>query len=426
MLAARQDRLDNGLQVITLDVPHLHLALLAIYVRAGSRHETPASNGVSHFLEHMFFRGGARYPDTRVMNGLVEDVGGNLNGCTLRDHGFYYTPIHPAHLDVGLSVLGDMLTAPRLEGIDVEREIILEEMLDEVDAEGRDIDLDNLAKMRVFEGHPLAMKIAGTPETVRALTLDQLRAHFGEHYVAENMLVVAAGQVRHDEVLVRSAEAFGRLPRGKRSSERAPVIRVGPDFSFVAHEESQIELRLTFPCAPEKHPDYPALMLLRRILDDGLSSRLPLNVVERRGLAYSVNAGIDTYSDVSLFEVEAACTPSKVVSVLEELALQLRTLCVEPLPQDELARLKRRHRIHLDFTLDQPGDLVGWYGSALFHAPLTFEERCSELDAVTPEQLLEVARRTFSRKNLLVCAVGPAKGKAEQKLAAAVAALDLP
>jgi predicted Zn-dependent peptidase len=131
-----RDVLSGGLRVVMVETPHLHTAMLAAYVRTGSRHESAPTNGVSHFLEHMFFRGSARHPDTVRMNAVVEGVGGNLNGITARDHSYYYTPIHPAHVDIGISVLGDMLTRPLLPKIDVEREIIFEEMLDEATSAG--------------------------------------------------------------------------------------------------------------------------------------------------------------------------------------------------------------------------------------------------------------------------------------------------
>src|SRR6267143_1785854 len=159
--------LPNGLRVVTVELPHLHTGMIAAYVRAGSRHEVPARNGVSHFLEHLFFRGSEAYPEGRAMNALVEDAGGSLNGVTTRDHGYYYSPIHPGHLETGIAVLGDMLQRPLFKDVEIEREVILEEILDEVDEDGRDIDVDNLSKRALFGDHPLAFKIAGTRETVQ-------------------------------------------------------------------------------------------------------------------------------------------------------------------------------------------------------------------------------------------------------------------
>ncbi|MFL5379492.1 MAG: M16 family metallopeptidase, partial [Myxococcales bacterium] len=117
--------LPNGLRVVTVELGHLHAGMLAAYVRAGSRHEDARQNGVSHFLEHLFFRGSVGYPDGRLLNSVVEDVGGNLNGVTTRDHGYYYTPVHPERLEVPFSVLGDMLARPLFKEVELEREVIL-------------------------------------------------------------------------------------------------------------------------------------------------------------------------------------------------------------------------------------------------------------------------------------------------------------
>src|SRR4051812_29544427 len=208
--------LDNGLRVVTVELPHLHTGMIAAYVRAGSRHEDPVRNGVSHFLEHLFFRGSHGYPDGRGMNALVEDCGGSLNGVTTRDHGYYFSPVHPAQLDAPLAVLGDMLARPLFKEIELEREVILEEILDEVDEDGRDIDVDNLSKRALFPGHPLGLKIAGTRESVSALTEEHLRAQHARAYGARNLVLCAAGPFSHQEGLRLPEKGFGKLPPGEQ------------------------------------------------------------------------------------------------------------------------------------------------------------------------------------------------------------------
>ncbi|NOK20055.1 M16 family metallopeptidase [Corallococcus carmarthensis] len=416
-----RDVLPSGLRVVTVETPHLHTALLAVYVRTGSRHETVENNGVSHYLEHLFFRGSEGWPDTVKMNAAVEEVGGNLNGATTRDHGYYYTPLHPAHLRVGLDVIGDMLTRPRLTDMEVERQIILEEMLDEVDDKGRDIDLDNLSKRLLFPGHPLSLKIAGTRESVKALTHAQVLEHFARHYVAGNLVVSAAGRVKHSEVLELAERAFAHLPKGSATTESAPaLLGPGPHFHFVTHDESQTEFKLTFRAVPEQHEDFPALQILRRLLDDGLSSRLPFEIVEKRGLAYSVQAGLDTYHDISLFEIEAASAPEKASLVVAESLRVLSELCEKEASEEELNRAKRRHRMLLEFSQDSPGELAGWFGGVeLFRPPETFGHRADQVDRQTAARVREVARRYFTRENLLVVAVGQRKGlKALEKVVA--------
>src|SRR5207249_3814720 len=145
---------------------------------------------------------------------LVEDAGGSLNGVTTRDHGYYYSPIHPARLETGIAVLGDMLARPLFKDVEIEREVILEEILDEVDEDGRDIDVDNLCKRAFFDGHPLGFKIAGTRETVAALSEADLRAHHQRCYGAKNLVLAVAGPVRHGEVLTLADRHFGSLRSG--------------------------------------------------------------------------------------------------------------------------------------------------------------------------------------------------------------------
>src|SRR5262249_6682892 len=238
-------------RVVTVELPHLHTGMIAAYVRAGSRHEDPVRNGVSHFLEHLFFRGSQGYPDGRAMNALVEDCGGSLNGVTTRDHGYYYSPVHPARIETPLAVLGDMLARPLFKEIELEREVILEEILDEVDAEGRDIDVDNLSKRALFPAHPLGLKIAGSRGTVGALREDDLREQHERAYGARNMVLACAGPLRHAEVLELARKHFGRLPHGQLLTE-SPVNGAprGPQLVAVQHKESQMELQLSFRGPP--------------------------------------------------------------------------------------------------------------------------------------------------------------------------------
>jgi predicted Zn-dependent peptidase len=425
---ARRRVLGNGLRVVTVPAPGLHSAMIALYVRAGSRHEDAAVNGVSHFLEHLFFRGSAGYPDTVAMNALVEAAGGSLNGITARDHGCYYTPLHAGELATGLSVLGDLVRRPLLRDMDVEREVILEEILDEVDAEGRDIDTDNLAKRIAFAGHPLSFKIAGTPRTIRRLRPRDVRAHLRRFYVGRNLVLCVAGPVREAEVAELAEEHFGALPGGRRSTDLGPPPWPGgPAVELTGHEDAQAELSLCFPCPPEGHPDYPAHVVLRRVLDDGLSSRLPFEVVERRGLAYSIHAGVDTFADAGMFVVDGACAPRKLPRVVEEVLRVLADLATRPVGDEELRRVQRRHRTTLAFSLDSAAELAGWYGSGeLLEAPETFEERCRRVEEVDAAQVLRVARATFARRNLVGVFVGPRGARARRALEVAVERSGLP
>jgi predicted Zn-dependent peptidase len=410
--------LPNGLRVLTACASELHSAMIALYVRVGSRHETPEVNGVSHFLEHLFFRGSENWPDTLAMNAAIENAGGSLNGVTSRDHGCYYTAIDAGQVDTGLSILGDMISRPLLREMDVEREIILEEILDEVDPKGRDIDTDNLSKRLIFGDHPLGFKIAGTPRTVRSLTEEAVRRHHARFYTGSNLVLCVAGPVRETEVTELALRHFGDLPRGRLSRDLSPPTWPrGPVAKIFDHQDAQSELCLGFPCPPEQHGDYPAHLCIRRLLDDGLSSRLPFEIVERRGLAYSLHAGIDTFADSGMLVVEGACAPSKLGRVVREILAVLGGLAERPVPDEELRRVQRRHRMTLTFSLDSAAELAGWYGSGeVLQAPEGFEERCRRVEAVTPQEVQRVAKRTFARRNLVTVVVGPGGARVRREL----------
>jgi predicted Zn-dependent peptidase len=424
---AVRTRLPNGIRVLTVPAPALRTAMIAVYVRAGSRHERRELNGVSHFLEHLFFRGSEGYPDSAALNARIEAVGGSLNGLTARDHGCYYTPIHPRSVGTGLAILGDLLRRPLLREIPIEREVILAEILDEVDARGRDIDPDNLAKRIVFGRHPLAHKIGGTRASVRRLRERDFREHHARCYTGANLVVAVAGPVRAAEVEALAAEHFGPFPRGRRTTEAAaPRWPRGPVVEWIEHDDAQVEIELCVPCPPERDPDFPVHLCIRRILDDGLSSRLPFEVVERRGLAYSLHASLDTFADAGLHVIDGACAPAKARRTIEEILNVLGRLAAEPVPVEELRRAQRRHRIQLDFSLDSAADLVGWWGAGeVVSGPETFEARSRRVEAVTPADVLRVARATFRRSRLVAVTVGRAtrreRAALERLLAAAPA-----
>lgn len=411
-------RLPSGLTVVTVETPALHSASCSVFVRVGSRHEAERTNGVSHLLEHLFFRGSRRYPDSVRMNAAVEAVGGNLNGVTMRDSSSFFTPVHPDGVEVALDILGDMLTRPRLVHLQTEKRIILEEMLDEVDEEGRDIDVDNLSKQVLYEGHPLARKIAGTPESVRGLRLADVERHFARAYVSGNLVVAVAGPVRHRQVERTVARAFRHLRAGPRLIEAPPPLPPprGPRLKWVPQEDPQVEFRLAFPAVAEDHPDAMPLMLLRRILDDGLSSRLPHNIVEKRGLAYSVGATIETFHDAGAFEIDGACAPENCAPVLREIFKTLATLRAGDFTAEELRRAKARHAMHLDFLADSPGELAGWFGAIeLFRPSETFADRKALAEAVQRAELVRVARTWLSADRLLLVAVGPRSARRPAK-----------
>ena len=275
---------------------------------------------------------------------------------------------------------------------------------------------------------PLAFKIAGTPDIVRRLGPREIRAHHQRFYTGANLVLAIAGPVRAGEVEALADEHLGALPRGRASVDLLPPPWPdGPRLELVDHDDAQAEFSISFPCPPERHPDYPVHLCIRRILDDGLSSRLPFEIVERRGLAYSLHAGIDTFTDAGMTVIDGACAPKKLSRVVEEILHVLGALAEREMPEEELERVQRRHRMTLAFSLDSAADLAGWYGAGeVLSAPESFEERCRRVEGVTPADIRRVAARTFRRRNLVAVVVGPARRReraAVEKVVASTSAI---
>lgn len=403
--------LKNGLRVVTVAMPHLHSAQVGVYVRVGSRHETPETNGLSHFLEHMIFRGCDGFEDSTALNAAMEDLGGYLDGFTTRDYSGYQSVVHPRYAGEAAHILGRMFQGPRFMDLEIERSIILEEILDALDERGKEIELDVVAHQLAFEGHPLSQSIDGPRKNLKRFSVEDLEAHRRRFYGAKNLVLTFAGDI-DPEACYRDAEAaFGGLFAGKVASEgKAPPLPAeAPRWRFVKSDDNQTRVRLSFRTVSDVHKDYPALLLLRRVLDGGLSARLQVEMVERRGIAYEIGADLEVYSDCGLLDFELAVANRKLGYAITELGQVLASLRKDGVDQDELDRVRRRARISLEFGLDSPGELAQWYGAnRLFHEPVPPEERMARLEQVTVADLRAAIRKYLDPKRLTVAAVGGA------------------
>ncbi len=415
--------LSNGLTVVTVAMPHLHSAHISLFCRAGSRHESPETNGLSHFLEHMFFRGCDGYPDSTSLNAAMEDLGGYLDGYTTRDYSGYESVIHPQFLKEGMEVLGQMFLSPHFNDIDTERSIILEELLDALDERGKEIDIDTIAHRHAFKDHNLGQSIDGPRANIRRLDREDLIAHRDRLYGAKNLVLCLAGRVDPKEARRWASKYFGKLPAGRLAKEGpAPKLPAPPRrLRYVFSDEPQTRARFSFRITSDKHRDYPALLLLRRLLDGGLSSRLQVELVEKRGLAYEIGADLLTYADCGLLDFEFAVAHRKLPETIGALAQVLADVRSAPVEQAELDRLRRRVRIGYELKLDSTADLSHWYGAVrLFRPPMEFPDRLQQLEAITPKQLHRVTKRYLHPDRLTVAAVGGAETEQVRAARAAV------
>ncbi|HEX9022370.1 MAG TPA: pitrilysin family protein, partial [Geobacteraceae bacterium] len=209
MIRCHKKTLSNGLRLVTVEMPHLHSAEIAVYLKVGGRSDPAAKAGLSHFLEHMLFRGTTEYPSNLDLENAFELIGGSVNAATDEESTCYFSRVHPRHVGDGIRLLASMLLRPTLPGIEVEKRIITEEALEDFNERGEEINTNNLASRLLWPGHPLGVPTIGYLDTIASFGGDDLRRHLAEFYSPANAVVVATGNVHADSVFTAAEEAFG-------------------------------------------------------------------------------------------------------------------------------------------------------------------------------------------------------------------------
>jgi len=401
-------RLSNGLRLVTVHRPHLHRVVITAYIHVGSRHETRGTNGISHFLEHMLFRGTKRRPTASEFNHGIESLGGTLTAATHGDFTRFELTVPPDALAAGCVELGEVFTSAVFSDRDVEKGIVREEILEDLDEDGRDVNADNLCRARVFNHHPLGFPITGTARNLERFNERHLRAHLERHYVARNMVVSVTGPLPHRAMLRAIERGFADLTPGAPTP--ASVFRTRQQRARV-HEASnagsQTTVRIAFPTPGQRSPHARALELLMRVLDDGMSTRLHRRICDERGLAYEVSAGIELFDDAGVMDVASCVAHSSLPSLVGEVLSILADLSVEGPTRAEVEKAHRRYAFDLDVLEDDAHALGDFYGAAeLFDLRQTPGERRRQILALTAQDLRRAARLIFNPSRLNLVLVG--------------------
>ncbi|HVV86347.1 MAG TPA: pitrilysin family protein [Kofleriaceae bacterium] len=400
--------LANGLRVTTVAMPHLHTAQVAAFVKVGARFEGARDNGLSHFVEHMLFRGTEQHPTSLALNTAIERLGSTLHAETGRDYTLLSMGFEPDRVGAGLALLGELLGRPRFADIELERALVLEEINEDYDEDDVEINVDDIARGLAFEDHPLGQRIIGPRANVERFTEADVRAHFARYYGATNTIVCVAGPVSHDEVVATAERQLGGLPRGTPAvPEPAPAGTRGPRWRHVRDSGAQTTLAMLFRGVPELDPAYPAFVGLLRALDDGMSTRLHYQLADQQGLAYSIGAGIEPLADAALFEVTGATANAKLPKLVAEILGLLAGLRDQAITAAELEKIRTRYRYETLATLDDPAAMTGWFGgTALYYPPPALSDRLAAMAAITADDIVATARRVLTPDGLCLAAVG--------------------
>lgn len=409
MITCHDKTLANGLRLVAVEMPHLHCAEIAVYLKAGGRNDPEGKAGLSHFLEHMLFRGTAEFPTNLELENAFEMIGGSVNAATDEESTCYFSRVHPEHVGNGIGLFSSMLLRPALPGIEIEKRIITEEALEDSNEHGEEINPHNLSSRLLWPGHPLGMPTIGYLETISGFTVDDLRRHMAEFYVPANAVVVVTGDVKAESAFAVAEEAFGAWSGSIPAGVIPPsACQSRPQTVFVKDSDSQVHLQIAFRGFARLDPRIMHSRMLRRILCGGGSSRLHLSLREQLGIVYSVDASISAYEETGSFAVELSTTAENLSLAVSEVLSETRRLAMEPAPAEELLRVKRGYFFDLEYSRDSAYEMQVRYGwGELMGQVRHIEEDRAEAEQVDAGALRSTAGSLFAPRNLNLVAVGP-------------------
>jgi predicted Zn-dependent peptidase len=421
--------LDSGVRVVSEPLPAVRSVALGFWIGAGSAHEHDAEAGISHLLEHMLFRGSERYGSEEI-DQIFDAMGAELNAGTDKEATSVYSRVLDRHLERAFDVIADMVWRPLMGELEAEREVVLEEIaMYEDDPQDRVFDALGEA---VFGAHPLGRAVIGRAEVVGSVTREQLRAFHAAHYTPAEVVIAAAGSVDHEALveMARAAEGAGDQAAAVAAAGELRADGAGglgePSFQrrvrFLPKDTEQYHLCLGGRGMAREDERRFALRVLDNILGGGASSRLFQEVRERRGLAYSVFSFSNLYAHTGEVGLYVGTRPENLAEAVTVLAAELERFVREPADAQELERSRENAKGRMVLAMESTAARMNRLGSSvLCGLPiLSVEEVIARIDAVTMDDLRELAAELFRGPELSVAAIGPD----EQALRAALAPLE--
>ncbi len=416
-LAPSRVRFSSGLRAIVTPMPGVHRAVVTAYLRIGSRYEEPAQNGISHFLEHMLFRGTPRHPSAHRLAVAFENLGGTLVAATAADHGMLAIGVPLENLESVIDLFGEVYLGPIIEGLEVERGIVREEILEDLDESGQLIDGATLVRELAFGGHGLGRPITGNIDTLETFTQSSLLAHHAAHYVAESSVISVAGPIDTDRTLSYLERAFSGIGHGTVPSNVSAPPQTAPSFRHVQHTGSQTAIHLAFRGPSDHDRLEPAVEMLLRVIDDGMATRLYHRLCDSRGLCYDAGASYEAYADTGLVELYTETAHERAQTVMDELLALTDELREHGPTPEEMDRAIRRCRWQMESMLDDPADVADYLAMAeLTQTAPTPARRLEELSAVTRDLVHEAAAHVFRREGLSAVTIGRQNDRGRNKL----------
>jgi predicted Zn-dependent peptidase len=414
---AQVTELDSGIRVVTEVVPSVRSVALGLWVKTGSRDETPAQAGVSHFLEHLLFKGTKRYSAIEIAE-IFDGLGASVNAATGKESTNLYARFLDTHTDEAFDLLAEMLMGPTYPEIDSEREVVLEEIAmyeDEPQDKVHDV-LDRA----VFGGHPLGRRVLGEAEVISSIPIPDIDAYHRARYTGGNIVVAAAGNIDHDRIVeltrkhVETPAAGGEPP----AALEAPRVD-GAQIGFQRKDTEQFHVCFGGPGIDRSDERRYALSILDAVFGGSTSSRLFREVREKRGLAYAVGSYTQQYVDSGMIGIYVGTRGDNVEEACGIIGGELASVHTDGITDEELARAQEHVKGRMVLSSESTAARMGRIGKAvLFGTPLlTLDEILQRVDAVTRDDVAELARELYAPESLSAAAIAPSEDRFRAALA---------
>jgi predicted Zn-dependent peptidase len=403
---AQVTELDSGLRVVTEIVPSVRSVALGLWVRTGSRDETPAQAGVSHFLEHLLFKGTERYSAIEIAE-IFDGLGASVNAATGKESTNLYARFLDTHTEEAVDLLAEMLLGPTYPEIDSEREVVLEEIAmyeDEPQDKVHDV-LDRA----VFGGHPLGRRVLGEAEVISSIPVPEIDAYHRARYTGGNIVVAAAGNLDHDAIVGLAKRHVEPPAAAEDGGSLEPPQVDGAQVAFQEKDTEQFHIALGGPGIDRADERRYALTILDTVFGGSTSSRLFREIREKRGLAYAVGSYTQQYADSGLIGLYVGTREDNIEEACGIIGRELASVHADGITEDELARAKEHVKGRLVLSSESTAARMGRIGKAvLFDMPLlTLDELIEKVDAVTRDEVAELARDFYEPAALSAAAIAP-------------------
>ncbi len=402
--------LANGLRILTIPMPSLESATVMVMVGAGSRYENKKNNGISHFLEHMAFKGTQKRPTAMDISALIDGMGGEFNAFTGKEVTGFYIKSSADNAETSIDVLSDMLQNSKLDKEEIEKEkgVIIEEINLYEDTPSRHI--GDIFERLLYGDTPMGWDTAGEKDVIKAITRENFVSYMKSLYSAANMTIVIAGGITTDKAVALAQKYFGKMPKFETiKHDKVEEAQKKPGFLLKFKKTEQSHLAIGFRTVPIDHRDQYPLSILAAILGGGMSSRLFHEVREKRGLAYYVRTNSEHYEDAGNLTTYAGVDPKRAEDAVKVIVEQYKKMITEPqISEQELKKAKEYLKGHLVLELEDSRSVSGFYAQQeILEKEIKNPDKImKEIDDVTIEKVEEIAKRYFAESGLNMAIIG--------------------